>query len=89
MKSCVLDSSHDSRAKVFAALARDLHCPAGSGRNLDALWDVLRTDIKGPIAITWKDSAAARRALGGDYEPIAKLLRDLAAARADVTVRFD
>lgn len=89
MNRCVLDARHDSRAKVFAAIARDLKLPAGTGRNLDALWDVLRTDIKGPIEITWKDSAAARRALGADYEPIATLLRDLAAARNDVTVRFD
>ena len=89
MKRCTLNASHDSRAKVYAALARDLGFPAHAGRNLDALWDVLRADIKGPVEIVWRDSTVARAAMGADYDEIARVLRDIAAARSDVTLRFD
>ena len=89
MKRCVLDARHDSRAKVFAALAHDLGFPPHAAGNLDALWDVLRTDIAGPIEIVWRDSARARAALGTDFEAIVGVLREAAAARRDVTLRID
>lgn len=85
MTRVVLDARHDSRDKVLDALAHDLGFPPHWGRNLDALHDVLRTDIAGPIDIVWRDPA--RRALGPDFDAILAVLRDVAAERWDVSVR--
>lgn len=76
-RRCVLDEHHDSRDKVFAALARDLGFPQHWGRNLDALYDVLRTDIPGPVEIAWRAPASA------DLEAIRAVLRDVARERDD------
>ncbi|MCK7468404.1 MAG: barstar family protein [Desulfosudis oleivorans] len=39
---------------LYDQLASRLSLPAHFGRNLDALWDVLSTDIEGPFEIVWK-----------------------------------
>lgn len=82
-KRAVIDAHHDSRAKVFDALARDLGFPQHWGRNLDALHDVLRADIAGPIEITWR--APARPEL----DAIRAVLRDVARERRDVVLKED
>jgi ribonuclease inhibitor len=84
MKRAVLDARHDTRDKVFDALARDLGFPPHWGRNLDALYDVLRRDIAGPVEIVWH---SAMRGL--ELEPIRAVLRDVARERPDVTLKDD
>lgn len=71
---------------VYDALAAQLGFPAHFGRNLDALWDVLTTDIAGPIEIEWRDTAAARRLLGSDFDRLVRLFDDLGAARRDMRI---
>ena len=49
--------------EFYDEIARGLHFPEYFGRNLDALWDVLTTDIEGPVELVWEDSADSVRAL--------------------------
>jgi hypothetical protein len=78
-----LDGRQRSKRAVLRKIGRDL----GWGRpltNLDALYDVLRRRIPGPFQIDWWLTPRAREALGADLEPIAAVLRQVAAERRDV-----
>jgi ribonuclease inhibitor len=70
-----LDAMHE-------ALARDLRLPAHYGRNLDALWDCLTTDVKGPVEIVLRNAATAKPSL----RAYVALLREAAAKRRDLRV---
>lgn len=85
MKRCILDGEQlaDLNA-VYDALAAQLDLPGHFGRNLDALWDVLTTEIAGPIEIEWRNAETARQKLGPDFVRIHHLLIDAAAARRDL-----
>jgi ribonuclease inhibitor len=89
MKRAVLDASHATLGSVYAALARALGFPGHFGQNLDALWDVLRSDIAGPFEIVWRDHRTARQRLGHDYDRLIAVLRDLEAERPDFTLRLE
>lgn len=85
LRRCRLDGRQRTKRAVLAKLARDL----GWGRpikNLDALYDVLRTEIPGPIAISWRITPGAHIALGADLSAITATLREVAAERPDVTL---
>ncbi len=88
-KRCELDGELPDRRAVMERLARDLGFPMGPPPNLDALYDVLRTDIEGPIEVVWRDAARARGRLGQDYERLLRVLRDVAAERPDVTLSLE
>jgi ribonuclease inhibitor len=83
MKRVWLDGSHDTLDTVYDALQRQLDLSAHFGRNLDALWDALTTDVGGPVTIVWRDHARARAALGRDYDRLIATLREVEAARKD------
>jgi ribonuclease inhibitor len=83
MTRVLLDASHDTLEKVYDALQAQLVLPRHFGRNLDALWDVLTTDLRGPVTIRWHDHARARAALGPDYGRLIATLREVEAARKD------
>jgi len=83
MKTVFLDSDLADRAALFHRLAEHLDFPPHAADNLDALWDVLRTDVAGPFQIVWRDHVAARAALGFDFEKIAALMQRLAEERRD------
>ena len=85
MTTAILDAEDGDRAAVFARLAGQLGFDAASVPNLDALWDVLRTDVPGPVSFVWRDHARARARLGADFGRIAALLEDLAGERTDFT----
>lgn len=89
MKRAVLDASYTTLDAVYDTLQRELGLPGYFGRNLDALWDVLRSEITGPIEIIWRDHKMARRRLGSDYDRVTAVLRDVAAARPDFTLRLE
>jgi ribonuclease inhibitor len=89
-RRCVLDGgSIRTLADVYAALAGPLGFPKHFGNNLDALYDVLATDVAGPIEIVWRDHRLSQAVLGGDYDRILAVLRDAAAARDDMTLVLD
>lgn len=83
MRTAILDAGAADRGAVFASLAAQLGFPAQAAPNLDALWDVLRTDMPGPFAVIWRDHERARAMLGADFERLAAIFSDLAAERAD------
>lgn len=84
-----LDGRQRSKRAVLRKLARDLAFPAHFGHNLDALFDVLTTDLAGPLHIRWRLTAGAARALGDDLARLLRTLEDAAAERPDLTLTID
>ncbi len=74
--------------ELYDELARQLPLPDYFGRNLDALWDVLSTDIEGPVEMVWEDAEHSKRSMGKDYERVVALLNDLTAEREDFRIIF-
>lgn len=64
-----------SEADFHSALALALDFPGHYGRNLDALWDVLTSDVERPVVLVWKDAQASQAALGDRFEAIIGLMR--------------
>ncbi|AOX99151.1 barstar family protein [Jeongeupia sp. USM3] len=82
---------HDIRSMddVYEQLARQLPLPVYFGRNLDALFDLLTTDIEGPLTLHWPDASAAREQLGAEhYAALIATLRDAADERDDLQLRI-
>ncbi len=73
---------------LYDEFTKRLPFPDYFGRNLDALWDVLSTDIEGPIEVMWEDAATSAEAMGEDFERVAALLKDLEEEREDFRVTF-
>jgi ribonuclease inhibitor len=74
--------------EFYGEIARKLRFPDYFGRNLDALWDVLTTDVKGPVELAWEDSEVSKKSMGKDFEKVAALLRDVVKEREDFKVSF-
>jgi ribonuclease inhibitor len=74
--------------EFYEEIARKLRFPDYFGRNLDALWDVLTTDVKGPVELAWEDSEVSKKSMGKDFEKVAALLRDVVKEREDFKVSF-
>jgi len=74
--------------EFYSEIARKLHFPDYFGRNLDALWDVLTTDVKGPVELVWEDSEVSQKSMGKDFEKVAALLKDVEKEREDFKVSF-
>ena len=77
-----------SLEEFYGEIAGKLRFPDYFGRNLDALWDVLTTDIKGPVELAWEDSEVSKKSMGKDFEKVAALLRDVEKERDDFKVSF-
>jgi len=83
-KRCVLSGKTvRSTAGFYDAVARQLSFPRHFGRNLDALRDVLSTDIEGPVEVVWDDADVSRRAMGRDFDRLLAVLRDVEKERED------
>jgi ribonuclease inhibitor len=84
---CIIDGQNvNSMEAFFGELKRQLSFPAHFGNNLDALWDVLTTDIEGPIRIVWISAEVSRRTMGNDFETAVALLRNVDKERKDFHV---
>jgi len=68
---------------LYDRLISQLALPAHFGRNLDALWDVLSTDIEGPFEIVWQHAEESKQLMGRDYHRAVKLFKQLAKERDD------
>ena len=77
-----------SLEEFYGEMARQLRFPGYFGRNLDALWDVLTTDVKGPVELAWEDSEASKKSMGEDFKKVAALLKDVEKEREDFKVTF-
>lgn len=70
--TAVLDGSgFTTRAGLYCALGEAVNGPGGYfGSNRDGVWDCLRTmrrDGAAPFRLVWRNFAASREALGGDF----------------------
>ncbi len=74
--------------EFYDEISRELNFPDYFGRNLDALWDTLTTDVEGPYELIWKDSAKSRTAMGKDFEVVSGLLKEVEDERDDFHVSF-
>ncbi len=89
IKSCTINGKNIKTIDdVYDQLASQLEFPNHFGRNLDALYDVLTTDIPGPLKIVWHHPGASRSVLGDQYNLIRAVLKDAAAERKDIRVVF-
>lgn len=77
-----------SFSDFYDEIARIFPLPQYFGRNLDALHDVLSTDIEGPFEIVWKSSSISKKALKKDYSQITSLLKRVAKERDDFNIIF-
>lgn len=86
---CLLNGRFiQSLEDLYDELSRCLRFPEYFGRNLDALYDVLSTDVEGPFEIVWEQADASKRGMGGDFEKVVALLRDLEAERSDFKISY-
>ena len=83
MMRIVLGPGLRSRADAFAQIAAAAGLGAAAIRNLDALFDVLRTDVAGPIEIVWRQGG------GGGLDAVLAVLQDVEAERGDVRLRIE
>lgn len=88
VKRCVLHDIH-TLAQFYDQLQRQLALPAHFGRNLDALWDALSTDVAGPFEVVWHGAAQSQASLGADYDRLLAVFHDLAAERDDFTLTLE
>ena len=79
-----LDASYDTMDAIYTAFQKQLSLPGHFGRNLDALYDALTTDVAGPVEIVWQDHAWVRAKLGPDYDRLITTLRDVESTREDL-----
>ncbi|MBM4313495.1 MAG: barstar family protein [Deltaproteobacteria bacterium] len=77
-----------SLEEFYDEIERLFKLPDGFGRNLDALWDLLTTDIKGPLELIWEASAVSKKSMGKDFSRVSALLREIGEQREDFTVSF-
>lgn len=61
------------------AIAAVLHLSGYYGANLDALNDVLSTDVERPVVLAWLHSENSRAAMGAAFTRIVTVLRHVEA----------
>jgi ribonuclease inhibitor len=72
-----------SELDLHRSLAKQLDFGPYYGKNLDALWDRLTTDVERPVHIIWSDSLKSRERLGVKlFDKIVELLREAEARDA-------
>jgi len=89
IKKCTLNGSAiRSLDDLYDQLSQQLALPEHFGRNLDALWDALSTDVAGPFEIIWKNADASKQSMGRDFEQVLKVLRELQEERDDFKLKL-
>ncbi len=74
-----------SEESFYIVLAQLLGFPSYFGRNLDALWDCLVNEVKGPVTVVWQDSAWSQKAIGANFSRLHQLLvTELPEQRRDI-----
>ena len=88
LKKCILNGNAiHSLDDLYDQLSLQLTLPPHFGRNLDALWAVLSTDVEGPFEITWTHTAESKKMMGRDYDLAIKLLKDREKERDDFRLK--
>jgi ribonuclease inhibitor len=78
VKRCRLNGrSIRSLDDLYDQLSVLLSLPEHFGRNLDALWDVLSTDVEGSFEIEWEHADDSKKSMGRDFDRAVGLLREI------------
>jgi ribonuclease inhibitor len=90
VKQYTLDGNKiQSLADFYDRISSLMKLPAHFGRNLDALWDVLATDVEGLFEIEWTHADNSRKLMGKDFDRVVKLLRELEEERDDFQLKIE
>ncbi|PKN51311.1 MAG: barnase inhibitor [Deltaproteobacteria bacterium HGW-Deltaproteobacteria-13] len=90
IKRCTLNGKAiRSLDDLYDQLAVGLSLPKYFGRNLDALWDVLATDVEGPFEIVWNHADKSRKVLGDDFDQVLELFQELEKERDDFELKIE
>ncbi|HDI3034256.1 TPA: barstar family protein [Cronobacter turicensis] len=74
MTEIILDGKKIENESEFHSVMSDLlNFGPYYGRNLDALWDRLSTDVERPVKIIWLNSVLSRNNLGYSFDQIIKI----------------
>jgi len=85
MLKIIIDGDKINSMDLFHELfARQAGFPDYYGKNLNAFWDCITTDVEGPIEIIWKNHKNSARLLGEEFETIKSLLIKVQRDRGDV-----
>lgn len=88
-QKCIIDGKRVLSLDLFYdEIARQFDFPDYFGRNLDALYDVLSTDLEGPLEVIWQDSEVSHTAMGNDFQRLQDVLESVASERDDFVVVF-
>jgi ribonuclease inhibitor len=89
VKRYVLDGQAiQSLASFYKEIERVFPLPDYFGRNLDALADVLTTELGGPCEILWEHAELSKQAMKRDFPRIRTVLKRVAQEREDIKVVF-
>ena len=90
IKQCTLNGKTiHSLEDLYDQLAIGLSLLKHFGRNLDALWDVLSTDVEGPFKIVWEHSGESKKFMGKDFDRVVRLFEDLQKEREDFKLKIE
>lgn len=90
VKRCTLNGrTINSLDGLYDQLQKRLALPGHFGRNLDALWDCLSTDVEGPFKIVWKHADESKQGMGRDYHRAVKLFKSLEKERNDFQLAIE
>lgn len=64
-----------SEAEFHSAISEALAFPSFYGENLDALWDILSTDVERPVKLIWNHSASSKTDMAERFDEIVGILR--------------
>ncbi len=79
MRATIGEPPIRTKDQFHIQMAAAFSFPHYYGKNLDALWDVLRIDTERPVELVWLNAAISKQAMGADFEGIVLLFEDLAA----------
>lgn len=68
-------SSISTEAEFHSKISAALNLPSYYGKNLDALFDVLSSDVERPVVLIWKYSSISKERMGDSFERIIDVLR--------------
>ncbi len=71
-------------AAFYAELGKSVELPAHFGKNLDALWDFLTTELGGGLEIHWHNFASYSAEEKKQMNGIRKLLEEAGAERPEI-----
>ncbi|MEJ2046122.1 MAG: barstar family protein [Reinekea sp.] len=79
MRVVINGNEINSETDFHKTIAEAMDFPSHYGKNLDALWDVLSTDIERPVTLIWENSSSSKESMGDSFTKILDLLNKVVA----------